>query len=78
MLDGPLGQPEKYTPQFGGYCAFGVVHGSKLNVDPQVWEIVDGRLYFLINAGTKSIWTRNKISYIRYGARAWKIISDSK
>ena len=67
--------PEKYAPQYGGYCAYGVVYGSKSAIDPQLWEIVGGRLYFLINAGTLSIWTRKKNSYIRTANKAWKLIS---
>ena len=39
-----LGNPDKYAPQFGGYCAYGATYGSKSDIDPEVWEIVDGRL----------------------------------
>ncbi|TFH20366.1 MAG: YHS domain protein, partial [Myxococcales bacterium] len=37
--------PDKYLPAYGGYCAFGVSVGAKFVGDPDVWEIVDGRLY---------------------------------
>ena len=62
--------PKKYTPQYGGYCAYGVVYGSKSSIDPGLWEIVDGRLYFLINPGTMSIWKRKKNSNIVVGNKA--------
>jgi len=70
--------PEKYTPQYGGYCAYGVVHGSKSDIDPEVWEIVDGRLYFLINPGTMSIWKRKKRANISVGNKAWMKIIQQK
>jgi len=74
-----LKNPTKYEPQYGGYCAFGVAYGSKSDIDPEVWEIVDGKLYLLINPGTMSIWKKKKRSYIRTADKAWKsIIEPSK
>lgn len=72
-----LVNPEKYTPQYGGHCAYGLVHGSKSDIDPGVWEIVDDRLYFLINPGTKSIWRRRTKSHIRTADKAWESITGS-
>ncbi|MCI0392003.1 MAG: YHS domain-containing protein, partial [Acidobacteria bacterium] len=37
--------PEKYAPQFGGYCAWAVGHGYTASIDPQAWKIVDRKLY---------------------------------
>src|SRR5262245_28023930 len=37
--------PEKYAPQFGGYCAWAVGHGYTANIDPEAWKIMDGKLY---------------------------------
>ena len=37
--------PERYTPQFTGYCATGMALGMKAEADPSVWKIVDGKLY---------------------------------
>ena len=41
--------PEKYAPQYGGYCAFGVSRGYAVKVDPTAWKIVDGKLYLNYN-----------------------------
>jgi YHS domain-containing protein len=49
--------PEKYTPAYGGFCAFGMRFGQRSNVDPYSWAIVDDRLYLLLNKGTLTIWT---------------------
>lgn len=40
-----LEDPEKYLPQYGGYCAFGTSIGKKFNGDPTAWRVVDGKLY---------------------------------
>ena len=37
--------PDRYTPQFGGLCATGVGMGAKTAADPNVWKVVDGKLY---------------------------------
>src|SRR5512135_2769630 len=37
--------PEKYAPQYGGYCAYAVSQGHTATIDPQRWRIVDGKLY---------------------------------
>ena len=41
--------PEKYKPQFGGYCAYGMSRGYKAKTDPEAWTIVDGKLYLNYN-----------------------------
>ena len=37
--------PEKYVPQFGGFCTNGIVYAIPWGGDADVWEIIDGRLY---------------------------------
>lgn len=73
-----LSDPDKYVPQYGGYCAFGAVHGNKSEVDSEVWEIVDGKLYLLVSAGTKSIWEKKKKNYIEIANEAWTSITEQR
>ncbi len=42
--------PERYMPQYGGFCAFGVAIGKKLDAAPRYADIVDGKLYVFLNA----------------------------
>jgi hypothetical protein len=37
--------PDRYAPQYGGYCAIGVSVGEKAEVDPESWTISNDRLY---------------------------------
>jgi YHS domain-containing protein len=37
--------PDRFAPQFGGYCAMGVSQGKKFEADPTIFRIVDGKLY---------------------------------
>ncbi len=66
-----LRNPEKYEPEYGGYCSYGLVHGNRSMIDPEVWDIVDGKIYFMISDGTKSIWLKNRKNYIEIADRAW-------
>ena len=41
-----MSEPVKYAPQFGGYCAGEVAFdGITVNIDPDAWRIIDGKLY---------------------------------
>lgn len=48
--------PAKYTPQFGGYCAYGVAKGYAVKGEPGQWTIVDGKLYLNYSAGVQKTW----------------------
>jgi YHS domain-containing protein len=37
--------PEAYIPQFGGYCANGIVYGVPWGGEADIWKIIDGKLY---------------------------------
>lgn len=41
--------PDKYVPQYGGSCAFGVGEGALLPVDIRTWQVRDGKLYLNLN-----------------------------
>ena len=41
--------PDRYAPQYGGFCAFGVSVGKKFDGDPHLWKIEDDRLYLNLN-----------------------------
>ena len=41
-----IGDPTKYAPQYGGYCVGEVAsNGATINIDPEAWAIIDGKLY---------------------------------
>lgn len=43
-------EPEKYLPQFDGYCAWGVAEKeTKFPINPETFDIVDGKLYLFFN-----------------------------
>lgn len=40
-----MADPERYAPQYDGYCAAGVSKGYKIEPDPEAWAILNGRLF---------------------------------
>jgi hypothetical protein len=40
-----VANPERYAPQYGGYCAYSMAAGRVAGIDPQSFKIVDGKLY---------------------------------
>lgn len=50
------GDQERYAPQYGGYCAFGVAKDSLVKIEPENWSIIDDKLYLNYNDGVQSKW----------------------
>lgn len=63
--------PERYAPQFGGYCAMGVALEQKLDVDPMAYKIVDGKLYLNLNAAVQKKWLSDVPGYIDTAEDNW-------
>ena len=50
-LDRFKAAPEDFVPQYGGYCAYAIADkGKKVSVDPETFEIRDGKLYLFYNS----------------------------
>jgi len=63
--------PMKYAPQFGGYCAMGVVLNQKLDVDPTAWYISDDKLYLNLNKVVQNKWKEDVVGNIDTANRTW-------
>jgi len=68
--------PEKYLPAYGGYCAFGVSVGRKFVGDPEVWRIVDGRLYLNLDVKAQVLWLKDVPGRIQTADKNWKRIKN--
>ncbi|MEO5881290.1 MAG: YHS domain-containing (seleno)protein [Caldimonas sp.] len=54
-----ISSPDRFVPQFAGFCAGGVSRGMKVKADPTVWRIVDGKLYvFAGELGTEEDYAK--------------------
>jgi hypothetical protein len=66
--------PDRHTPQYGGYCAMGTSNDAEAHkdtVDPEAWAIVAGKLYFTHNQYWVQVWRENAEEHIKQGDRDW-------
>ena len=68
--------PNKYAPQYGGYCAYGVSKEYKFDIDPEAWAVVDGKLYLNLNEKVQNRWVTNKEELIVEANSIWTQIVD--
>ena len=64
-------EPERYAPQFGGYCAFAVSKSHVQKADPTIWSIVDGKLYLNLGPGAQSRWQEDVPGNIIRASSNW-------
>lgn len=67
-------EPEKYAPQYGGYCAWGMSEGHTAPIDPAAWKIVEGRLYLNYSASVRKMWVADEADRIRRGDAEWSTV----
>ncbi len=63
--------PEKYAPEYGGFCAWGMTKGYKASVEPTAWKIVNNKLYLNYNAEVQQSWSKEVSSMIRTADEQW-------
>lgn len=63
--------PERYAPQYGGYCAFAVANGYTAKTDPDAWSVVDGKLYLNFNRRIRTRWLQDVPGNIAAGDANW-------
>jgi len=77
--------PEKYLPEYGGWCAYGVgAVKQKFPVDPEVFKVVDGKLYLFFNGETpdgKQLntivpWNEDEANLIKQADTNWPTVKD--
>jgi YHS domain-containing protein len=69
--------PDKYAPQFGGYCAYGAANGYKVSTQPDAFAIVKDRLYLNYNREVLAIWQNDVPGNIALAEKNWPEVSKS-
>lgn len=54
-----MANPEAYTPEYGGYCAFAMSRGYVASTDPEAWTIYEGKLYLNYSLDVRSRWAED-------------------
>jgi YHS domain-containing protein len=63
--------PEAYAPAYDGHCAYGVAQGAKVPGDPELWGIVDGRLFVNLNDRAQALWLRDVPGNLAQADETW-------
>jgi YHS domain-containing protein len=63
--------PERYAPQFGGYCAWAVAQGYTASIDPEAWDIVDDRLFLNYSKDVQTKWRADRPGFIASADANW-------
>ncbi|MCG8476875.1 MAG: YHS domain-containing protein [Cytophagales bacterium] len=68
--------PAKYMPEYGGWCAYAMGEtGEKVDINPETFEIMDGKLYLFYNKffnNTKVKWDKNPVELKKKADTNWK------
>jgi hypothetical protein len=66
--------PEKYAPQYGGYCAYAVARNYTAPTDPEAWKVVDGKLYLNYDKSVRALWEAELPEAISRADRNWPAV----
>jgi len=70
--------PSKYEPQYGGWCAYAMgKDGSKVEIDPETFKIIDGKLFVFYNKffnNTLKSWNKDEAKLHQQADANWKKI----
>lgn len=72
-LDAFKATPEKYVPQYGGFCAYGASDGPghKSPTQTETWTVVNDKLYFNYNPKVKELWVKDQENLIKKADANW-------
>ncbi|MDR3712650.1 MAG: YHS domain-containing (seleno)protein [Puia sp.] len=68
--------PEKFAPQYGGYCAFGAALGHKAPTETDTWSVSNDKLYFNYSKQVKEQWLKDKQTNIEKADQNWTTLKD--
>ena len=68
--------PNRYEPQYGGFCASGAAFSIKLGSDPTAWQIFEGRLFIFGDVLGKTAWQLDPQWNVRHADALWPSIQD--
>jgi len=63
--------PEKYAPQYGGYCAYAVAQNTTASIKPELFTIVGDKLYLNYSKSINEKWRKDKQQFITAADGNW-------
>ena len=72
------GDPAKYEPAFGGYCAYGVSRGKLVEIDVNAFQIVNGRLLLQYSKGVRDDFNKDTKGNLAKAEANWPGLVEKK
>lgn len=63
--------PDRFAPQYGGYCAWAVSQGYTADIDPEAWKIVEGRLFLNYSPKIQARWQADLTNLVNAADHHW-------
>ena len=73
-----VADPERYAPQFAGYCAIQVSRGAKVEADPEAWTIADGKLYVFSAKMGVPMFEQQSASIVEKASENWQALRTAQ
>ena len=70
--DAFIENPQKYAPEYGGFCALGMAHGGDVPTNPEAWTIWNGKLYLNMIDEVRTTWLYSPDKLIEQADRKWQ------
>lgn len=64
--------PDRYAPEYGGYCAYAMSRGFVVSTDPDAWTIEGEKLYLNYSLGVRKTWLKDVPGYIARADENWR------
>ena len=71
-------EPEKFEPAFGGFCAFGVSHNKLVKIDPEAFQIMDGRLVLQYSKSVRNDFNKDTQGNLAKANANWPGLVEKK
>lgn len=65
-------EPKKYLPEYGGYCANGIVYGIPWGGDADTWKMIGGKLYIFGGQASKDGFEVDEARHVQLADKYWK------
>jgi hypothetical protein len=70
-----IADPDRYMPQFGGFCAGAMANGVLVPANPEAWAIVDGKLYMIAGRPEEIVeWKADAAKNIKQADKQWPVV----
>ena len=70
-LSWTLEAPELFLPQYGGFCAYAISKGKLVTVDPDVYVVLDEKLFLFSNAEARTAFENEEPGIVQVADLAW-------